>query len=80
MMLMPVVVLVLLDEHVVMLILRPKFLAFRYGMLVGRFCTDWFNLDRSIVLSLVQLLGHIWLHLEDQVSFLDVCLRGAEGR
>ena len=62
-MLMPVVILVLLDEHVVVLVLLFRFLAFSDGMLVSRLGTDGFNLGRSIVLTLVKLLRHIWLHL-----------------
>lgn len=62
-MLMPVVVLVLLDEHVVVLVLLSHFLAFSDSMLVSWLGTDWFNLCRSIVLTLVKLLRHVWLHL-----------------
>ena len=62
-MLMPVVVLVLLDEHVVVLVLLSHFLAFSDSMLVSWLGSDWFNLGRPIVLTLVKLLRHVWLHL-----------------
>ena len=79
-MLVTIMALILTDEDVVVLIFLAHGVTLRWSMLVSRLSTNRLDLDWSIVLALMQLLVHIRLHLENQMTIIDVSLRGAERR
>ena len=78
MMLATVMAPVLRDEDIVVLVLLENGLTLRCCVLISRFSTNRRNLDWSVVLAFMQLSVHIWLHLENQISTIDVDLRGPE--
>ena len=66
------------DEDIVVIVLLESGLAFRCYVLISRFCVNRLNIDWFEDLAFMQLFEHIWLHLENQISTIDVDLRGPE--
>mmetsp|Transcript_6509 Transcript_6509/g.7794 ORF Transcript_6509/g.7794 Transcript_6509/m.7794 type:complete len:299 (-) Transcript_6509:262-1158(-) len=69
---------VLLLENVVMLVTLLRFLRLGH-MLVGGLSLNGHHSCGDIVLAVVQLLSDVRLHLQNEVTAINVRLRGAEG-
>ena len=70
---------VLLGANIVMLVTLLALLALGHGVLRGRLGPNWLDVSR---LEGVHSVSHLWvigLHLEHQITVLDIGLRGAEG-
>lgn len=74
------VAVMLLLKDIVVLVTLLGLLALSRGVLVCGLSLHWFHNGRLEVLTVVELLGHIRLHLEDEVAVVDVGLGGAESR
>jgi len=68
----------LFGAHVVVLVSLLCLLTFHSGVLWHRLCADRLKCGRLVRVNIMQMLGMVGLHFEDEVSFFDVGLGGAE--